>query len=388
MRHYFFKYLFLIVLIGFAYLFNTCASDSQDGYPVSRTVLIYVSADNMLSDYVDENFSQIKKGYNFVASTSSNLLVYLDVKDDIPRLYQLYKESGKVKERIIQTYPSHDSTSSTVMASVFRDVYDRFPASGYGLVLAFHGAGWMPENELLNSSKINREKYPTRNALESNESYIDIKSISKALDSAPYMDFIVFDACLMGSAEVAYELKGRCNFMVASPTEVHADGFPYDLLIRNLFTPGMLDYKEICDDYVNSYLNKEVDDERSKTATISALDLKYIDEFRLFVQKVSYKYNDEFDELNPLKIQPFDRLTHKVYFDALDLLIQLPLSSQEKVQLDSILSNLIIYKRATPYFINLPIDKFSGVSLGYMKYQMKDLKSNYMDLNWNKKTGR
>lgn len=388
MRHYFYKYLTLIVLVSFGYLFNTCASDTEDGYMVSRTVLIYISVDNSLAGSVDDNFEQIKKGYDLGSGTSSNLLVYMDKGERCSNLYRIYKESGKVKDRIIHTYNGIESSSVEGMSTVFRDVYAQYPASGYGLILSFHGAGWLPENELLNSSKVNREKYPTRGIMQSNEAYVDVKTIAKALDNAPYMDFIIFDACLMGSAEVAYELRGKSSYMVASPTEVHAGGFPYNLLVKRIFMPGILDYKAICDDYVDSYLNKNIDDERSKTATMSAINIKAIDDFRTFVQTITDKYKAEYNELNPLKVQPFDRLTHKVFFDAQDLLYQLPLSNNEKTQLKRIMSNLVIYKRATPYFINLPIDKFSGVSLGYMKYQMKDLKSNYMDLKWNKKTGR
>lgn len=388
MRHYFYKYLTLIVLVSFGYLFNTCASDTEDGYMVSRTVLIYISVDNSLAGSVDDNFEQIKKGYDLGSGTSSNLLVYMDKGERCSNLYRIYKESGKVKDRIIHTYNGIESSSVEGMSTVFRDVYAQYPASGYGLILSFHGAGWLPENELLNSSKVNREKYPTRGIMQSNEAYVDVKTIAKALDNAPYMDFIIFDACLMGSAEVAYELRDKSSYMVASPTEVHAGGFPYNLLVKRIFMPGILDYKAICDDYVDSYLNKNIDDERSKTATMSAINIKAIDDFRTFVQTITDKYKAEYNELNPLKVQPFDRLTHKVFFDAQDLLYQLPLSNNEKTQLKRIMSNLVIYKRATPYFINLPIDKFSGVSLGYMKYQMKDLKSNYMDLKWNKKTGR
>lgn len=388
MRHYFFKYLILIVLISFGYLFNTCASDSEDEYVVSRTVLVYVSADSTLANYVDNNFEQIKKGYDLESGTSSNLLVYVDKGDKSSHLYRIYKESGKVKDQIINTYYDHKSSSIEAMSAVFRDVYEQYPASGYGLVLAFHGAGWLPENELLNSSKMNREKYPTRGLMRSKESFLDIKTITKALDNAPYMDFVIFDACLMGSAEVAYELKGKTHFMIASPTEVHAGGFPYDQLVNRIFADVVPDYKAICEDYVNSYKDKDIEDERSKTATMSVINIKYIDEFRAFVQKITEKYYVAYNELNPLKVQPFDRLTHKVYFDAQDLLCQLPMTSKEKSELNSIMSNLIVYKKATPYFINLPIDKFSGLSLGYMKYQMKDLKTDYMNLYWNKKPDR
>lgn len=388
MRHYFYKYLTVIVLISLGYFFNTCTTDNEEKYIVSRTVLIYMSVENSSANYVDHNFEQIKKGYDLKTGATSHLLVYLDRGDQRSNVYEIYKESGKVKERIVFTYSGLESASSDGMSAVFRDVFERYPASEYGLVLAFHGAGWLPKNELLNSSKVNREKYPTRGVLQSKEAYIDVKTIAKAMDNAPYMDFVIFDACLMGSAEIAFELRGRSDYLVASPTEVHAEGFPYNQLVKKIFVSGVPDFKAICDDYVNSYSNKDVGDDRNKTATMTAINIKFIDEFRSFVQMLTDKYKVHYNELNPLKVQPFDRFTHKMFFDAEDLLNQLPLTEREEKQLNVILSNLIIYKRATSYFINLPIDKFSGLSLGYMKYQMKDFKPNYMELNWNKKPGR
>lgn len=378
-----------MVWLTIVYLVGSCASDTQDDYSVSRTVLIYVAADNSLSGYASENFEQILKGYAQVNGFRANLLVYIDLKGDHPHLYQIYKEKGKVRKRIIQNYPERNSSSKDVMADVFRNVYEHFPASSYGLVLAFHGAGWLPENDYLTSSdsKTKRSEFPTRQPELSGESYMDVTVLSKALNDVPFLDFIVFDACLMGSAEVACELNGRAGIMIASPTEVHAQGFPYDLLVKSLFAAGTPDYQLICDDYIHSYLNKETDDERSRTATMAVYNLKYIDDLRTFVQTVSQKYKNEYDDVNPLKVQPFDRLTHKVFFDAKDLMLQLPLTSNEKEQLNSILSNLVICKFATPYFINLPIDKFCGISLGYQKYQMKDLQNRYTVLNWNKKTG-
>ncbi|OJX88031.1 MAG: hypothetical protein BGP01_07010 [Paludibacter sp. 47-17] len=47
-------------------------------------------------------------------------------------------------------------------------------------------------------------------------------------------DFILFDACLMGVVETAYELRNNTNYILSPSTETIADGFPYDLIIMEL----------------------------------------------------------------------------------------------------------------------------------------------------------
>lgn len=388
MRQYFYKYIFQAISIGIILLLNSCTTDTQDDYSQSRTVLVYVNADNSLAGYAYDNIDQLYKGYEKVKGSSGNLIVYADYKDRAPELYQIIKENNKAVKRLIRSYHEQNSASESVMANVFSEVYDKFPASSYGLILAYHGAGWLPEeNNTFIANKNKRAEYPTRSNSSDKETYLDIKVLSATLDRAPYQDFIVFDACLMGNAEVAYELKGKANYIIASPTEVHAKGFPYDKLIEELFMPGKPDYKKICDDYVSYYKNNIKEDAPFQTATLSVVNLKYIDDFKLFVKDMTSKYINSYDNINALKVQPFDRMTHKVFFDARDLLIQLPLNKAEVQKMDALLSDLVPYKNATSYFINLPIEKFSGISLGYENYLMKDLKPSYQSLKWNKKTG-
>ena len=48
------------------------------------------------------------------------------------------------------------------------------------------------------------------------------------------LDYILFDACLMGGIEVAYELRGKCGQVGFSQAEVLAEGFDYKKLTQHL----------------------------------------------------------------------------------------------------------------------------------------------------------
>ena len=42
-----------------------------------------------------------------------------------------------------------------------------------------------------------------------------------------HLDYIIFDACLMGGIEVAYELRNVADKIGFSQAEILAHGFPY-----------------------------------------------------------------------------------------------------------------------------------------------------------------
>ena len=63
---------------------------------------------------------------------------------------------------------------------------------------------------------------------------MNITDIREALEGCPYMDVIMFDACLMANMETAYELKDRAHYFLAAPNSIPAEGFPYDKALPHL----------------------------------------------------------------------------------------------------------------------------------------------------------
>ncbi len=90
-------------------------------------------------------------------------------------------------------------------------------------------------------------------------------------------DVIAFDCCLMQQAEVAYELKDRAKYLVASEEVIGGDGYPYkDVLpaIDQAITQGKTDPGEISKVIVEQ---SEKANEKS-TFTLSAVNLKAIED--------------------------------------------------------------------------------------------------------------
>jgi hypothetical protein len=197
-----------------------------------RTVLVYIAADNTLTSFAADDIAEMVSGFAAVDADKNNLLVYVDTQSAKPFLYQITKDSkGAVVKKVLHEYQQQNSVYPTVMAEVYNRVFSAFPATSYGLVLWSHGDGWLPS-----PSDISASKASTRWFGQDGTSYMDISSLNTALNSAPHFDFILFDACLMQSVEVAYELKDRADYFIGAPNEIPGPGAYYTELVPAMFS--------------------------------------------------------------------------------------------------------------------------------------------------------
>nr|WP_306562257.1 Ig-like domain-containing protein [Bacteroides intestinalis] len=96
-----------------------CTVTVEPGDPLksSRTVLVYVAADNTLSGFALLDFEEMKVGMAKVEDVDVNFLVYID-KGGSPQLLELKNENGTVVEKVVKTYSSRNSVgvSETTIA--------------------------------------------------------------------------------------------------------------------------------------------------------------------------------------------------------------------------------------------------------------------------------
>ena len=87
------------------------------------------------------------------------------------------------------------------------------------------------------------------------KAYMDIREMAARLPG--HFSFILWDVCFMGGIEVAYELRNKTDYMIASPAEVISDGFPYEKMMPLLWG-GEEAMKQICREYYNHYNKYQV----------------------------------------------------------------------------------------------------------------------------------
>lgn len=128
---------------------------------------------------------------------------------------------------------------------------------------------------------------------DSSNSYISTDEISKALTDAGFsksrkLDMIVYDCCLMGTVEEAYEIRNFSKSVVFSPEAVPANGNSYDKIISNIESDTSIEELgiNIVSIYANNYYLK------NRGYTLTFVDLSAMDE----VKNALNSYSDYFNK--------------------------------------------------------------------------------------------
>lgn len=333
---------------------------------VSRTIIVYFAADNDLSTDALVDLEEMKKGFT---ETQNNLIVFMDILGTPPYLLKI----GKDKESIIKSYPELNSASPATLTEITKEIIHLYPAEEYGLILWSHGTSWLPADISVRSfgKDIGSE----------NNSGINIPELAKSLPVK--FNFILMDACLMGSVEVAYELKDKAEFIIASSTETIYSGFPYDKIIPELIKPK-IDFKQVGKYYFDYYNNMEG---AYRSATVSVIDTQHL-------QKLGYQLKLLFEnsDMHTLSIdrgsiQRLDLYKEQYTFDLLDF-VDKAFTSIDKSTFVNQLNQAVIYKAHTPMFLSeYEIETYCGLSCYIPHPQRDDLNIYYKTLEWYRAAG-
>lgn len=225
--------LYTLLCISFLFLFTACNQDDDPVAPEagSKTVLVYIVADNSLASFAKQDVEEMMKGMELVDSSSYNLLVYQDDKST-PVLFRIAKDKkGNVEKKIIKKYAEQVSTDTSVMQEVMHRAFYEYPADSYGLVYWSHADGWIPYPVPSASTR-----WIGQDRGEREDNRMNISDFLAVLDDdMPHFDFIMFDACFMMSVEVAYAVRNYTDYYIGSPTETPGPGAPYDKIVPLMF---------------------------------------------------------------------------------------------------------------------------------------------------------
>jgi hypothetical protein len=104
------------------------------------------------------------------------------------------------------------------------------PATHYLVDVWDHGSGWDPVNDATSTKALHRAICYDQTT----GSVMTDASLSSALTALYPIDIVAMDDCLMSCAEVAYQIRGQANYLVASEDSTPAEGFNYTDLISKL----------------------------------------------------------------------------------------------------------------------------------------------------------
>lgn len=216
----------LVVMLLSLLALVSCQKDEPAPSPSSykRTVLVYIAADNNLSSFALQDLAEMKQGMAQVSDGTLHLLVYIDTGSS-PRLVELKKQNGQVVEDVVRTYDDRNSVGVDETLEVFDAVFANpdFLAESYGLIYWSHADGWIPYGQV-------STRWVGQDTTDGDHR-MNLSELVTVLQSAPHLDFLMFDACFMASVEVAYEVRSFADYYIASPTETPGPGAPYQILV-------------------------------------------------------------------------------------------------------------------------------------------------------------
>jgi len=443
------KYLRTICIVLFcSVLLAACSKDEKDNTAEKKTVLLFYGAGyNNLSSDISGNISTILEGELPTKHESNKLLIFshLSVSDNdcttpVPSyLCEVYRSLGgqTVCDTLLTVDAEKTASDPEVMREVLGFVQSRYPEAHYGMIVSSHGTGWLPAGNFYGgfSTVIQYHKglkadrnsagrvggngragrmeqsagsggkelplylynqdpdSPKTKTFGAEFTKIDGTKYSREM-SVPsmaaaipmHLDYLIFDACLMGGVEVAYQFRDKVDKIAFSPTEVLAAGFDYTGLKEQLLN-GSSSPEAFCEAYFERY-NKQTGSYHSATISVvktSGLQVlaelcgSLIDRYRSAIAVL-----DEGDE-----VQQYFRYDYSWFYDLEDIFIKAGASSEDLAELRNALSNCISYKNATEGFLTgsggFQIEHYSGLSMFLPSMSFDERATEYYkELDWNK----
>ena len=344
----------------------------------NKVLLFYEAGFNNLSNDLINNINAIKSGYVPDIDSNEILLVFSHLPvsaatysaDTSAVLNRIYKQGGEiVEEELITTREGTPIAYDGVVSSILNVVRELFPDSTYGVVFSSHATGWLPMGYSVAAAELYDEVPRGRITLRSwgQEYYnhsgktysteVEIKDLAAAI---PFkLDYVIFDACLMSTVEVAWEFKDKTKYFIASPCEVPADGFGYNTIASRLLQPTKPDLEGVCMDYFEKYASRY-------GCAITMVDCDALQPLADTCQALFSKYRTELKTLSGVSVQTYDKLetgkTYCAFFDLKDMIREAGATEKELDELQNSLNQALAYERHTNFFGTIQLASCCGLS--------------------------
>jgi len=204
------------------------------------TVMVYINSDNNLESAGIVDINEMEQ---VGSSDDVNIVVQIDRTAG-------YDTSNQDWEGTRRYYVEQDTDTNTIGSQLVEDIGEvdmgspqtltdfatwaitNYPADHYMLVVWDHGGGWR-ERALRGLTK-NISWDDT-----SGGTSISIPELAEVMETLETylggnLDILGMDACLMGMAEVAYQIRNSVDYMVASEELEPGNGWPYDDFLARL----------------------------------------------------------------------------------------------------------------------------------------------------------
>ena len=316
---------------------------------------------------ISSMMSAWKKSYN------ANIVIYFDAPNAAPELYTFRFNGKEVEKQVLKTYEEMDSADPEVLKKILNEMQDLYPSDSYGLILGSHASGWIPSGGFGRSSRmLYAEPVLTRSfgTDYTGPNEMDTRDMAKAIPfNKENLEFILFDACLMSSIEVLYDLRDKAKYVIASPAELPAPGFPYARVMPYFWGKGTdleKDLVKVCDefwDYYNTY------NAANRFGTIALIKMDGMEHLFDLTREVLQGKKENVATIDKNAVYCYPMVEYFKYDRFFDLGEYMKYMTEGREGLykeyrDFLDNQVVIYKNATNpfYYTEIPEEKFSGIA--------------------------
>ncbi len=370
MRSKLIRFIILVIVI----LTTACDKGELPDIEKSHSItIIYLEANNNLRAEALKALNDLEIGIGKDMKSVGTVLAYIKNTDKIGYLLNIQPDNDPytINSDTIKIFESTSKSDGGQMKRVLSFIKESYKAEDYNLILWSHGTSWTPA----------RNPSPSIGALSFGEDRgqnIDLLEIKDALPMQ--FNYIIFDACAMASIEVLYELRHKAKYIIASPTDVLSEGFPYQNIVEFFGRATKQNVIQLATKYFEYY------DQRSgllRSAAISVTDLSKLEELSSCLDSINQKQNHLFKTAGIQRLDFTQGFPVQLY-DFKDF-IDHTYSDKDKLRIDEILKKTLIYRNHTPEFLGNRIDAFSGMTISLLK-RSDVFFPYYSGLEWSKKT--
>jgi hypothetical protein len=311
-------------------------------------------------------------------------------------VYELVRDSSNPggfdkKERKKYVPGVHSSLDTETIAAVVGDVRALFPENpDWGFSFGSHGMGWIPKSNSVTISRregvhfgatehpfaelwAERINSPTR-FFRGYGQNLDISEFVDALGRW-HWDFMILDDCFMASVETLYDMRTLADYIIASPTEIMIEGFPYDRVVRTVFAEwSEAGFAGIGKEFVDYYAGRSGDVPCGTVAVVKASEMDALAET---VRKLNLRTGELVSAKDVEGIQFYEGFSTPahVFYDLDDYLSRLrgTTTPADYNAFKAQLGRTVIYAGHTPEFYSafpkgshgsyIPVEHYSGLAV-------------------------
>lgn len=344
----------------------------QKETPPSNTVFFFFPWSTNLTHYFENNIKSFEYHLTKKEFQQNRVIVFISQSAKSACMYEIKMKQGKCIHDTIAKFENYkyEYTKTEGLSHILNLAKGNTPTPSFSMIIGCHGDAWIPAKDM-------KRSFGGGDI----ESRIDISTLHDALKQSNLKsEYILFDDCYMASIEVAYELREVCNFLIASPAEIMAQGMPFkDIAIDLLNTPN---YENICNDFYNYYANNY----SAPYGAISITNCKELDKLASIVKRINQSATNDTQNLN---IQTYDSYDPHIFYDLGHYISNYCVDQSLIEEFNTQINNCIPYKAHTKYvyaynFGQIEIKYYSGISTSAPSTNSKC--ASYTNTQWYKAT--